>query len=57
MLGQTASGVIQLVLWLISIPLFFVIIGFPLYLGVWIWALVVGIQAFSNYSPAVPPAA
>lgn len=51
-LGQVTTGVIQLALWLLSIPLAFFIIGWPLYFGVWVWALVVGIQAFSSPQPA-----
>ncbi len=47
-LGQTTPGIIQLVLWIVSIPLMFILIGFPLYLAVWIWALVLSIQSFSN---------
>jgi hypothetical protein len=38
------TGIIQLVLAIISYPLMFVLIGFPLLLGVWIWALVTGLQ-------------
>lgn len=50
-LGQVTTGVIQLALWLVSIPLTFFIIGLPLYFGVWIWAIVVGIQALSSPTP------
>ena len=42
--GRNKPGVLQLVLALVSIPLMFVIIGFPLYLGILIWALVTGIN-------------
>lgn len=38
--GETGKGVTQMVLILISLPLMFVIIGVPLLIGVWIWALV-----------------
>jgi len=34
------QGIIQLVLFLIGIPLTFVIIGIPLMIAMWIWALV-----------------
>jgi TM2 domain-containing membrane protein YozV len=47
-LGETKIGVIQLTLWLISIPLLFVLIGFPLSFGVWIWAIVTAAQSFSR---------
>ncbi len=42
--GRIRTGVIQLVLFLVSIPLMFILIGFPLALAMWIWALVTGIQ-------------
>jgi TM2 domain-containing membrane protein YozV len=42
--GRTSQGVVQLVLWVISFPLMFVLIGFPMLLAVWVWSLVSGIQ-------------
>lgn len=55
-LGMKTAGIIQLVFWILSIifdlTLIGVIIGGPLYLAMWIWALVVSIQAFSNAAPA-----
>lgn len=42
--GRTSTGVIQLVLSIIAIPLMFVLIGIPLYLGMWIWGIVTGVQ-------------
>ena len=42
--GRTKVGIIQLVLTIVSIPLMFILIGFPLLLGVWIWGIVTGIQ-------------
>jgi TM2 domain-containing membrane protein YozV len=42
--GRTSQGVLQLVLWVVSFPLMFVLIGFPMLLAVWIWSLVTGIQ-------------
>ncbi|MBD3209491.1 hypothetical protein GF367_03660 [Candidatus Woesearchaeota archaeon] len=42
--GKMKEGIIQLVLTVVSIPLMFILIGFPLALGMWIWALVTGIQ-------------
>lgn len=38
------QGIIQLVLFLIGIPLTFVIIGIPLMIAMWIWALVSSIK-------------
>lgn len=42
--GDTNNGVIQLVLFVVGIPLAFVIVGIPLMIAMWIWALVSGIQ-------------
>lgn len=46
--GNTGTGVIQMVLALISIPLIFILIGIPLLIGVWIWALVSSIQQINK---------
>lgn len=46
--GETKKGVWQLVLFLIGIPLTFIIIGIPLMIGVWIWALVTSIQQLKD---------
>ncbi len=46
--GKTTAGVLQLVLFLIGIPLTFVFIGIPLMIGMWIWALITGIQLVSE---------
>jgi TM2 domain-containing membrane protein YozV len=48
--GRTTPGVIQLVLFLIGIPLSLVLIGIPLMIGMWIWALVTGIQIVQEAS-------
>jgi len=42
--GRTREGVVQLVLFLVGIPLLFILVGIPLMIGVWIWALVSSIQ-------------
>jgi TM2 domain-containing membrane protein YozV len=42
--GRTKTGIWQIVLAIISIPLIFVFIGIPLLIAVWIWGLVTGIQ-------------
>ena len=42
--GRTTEGIIQLVLFIIAIPLSFILIGIPLLIAMWIWALVTGIQ-------------
>lgn len=51
--GATAAGVIQLLMFLVSIPMDFLLIGIPLGLAAWIWGIVTGIQAFSK-PPPVP---
>lgn len=42
--GRIKAGIWQLVLFIIGIPLCFVIIGIPLIIAVWIWGIVTGIQ-------------
>jgi TM2 domain-containing membrane protein YozV len=42
--GDTKTGVIQLVLFLVSIPLMFVLIGIPMAFAIWIWSIVTGIK-------------
>ena len=42
--GDVGKGIGQMVLFLISIPLIFILIGIPLLIGVWIWALVSSIN-------------
>lgn len=42
--GETRKGVIQLVLFIVSIPLMFILIGIPLAIAIWIWALVTSIN-------------
>jgi len=41
---RTKEGTIQLVLTIISFPLMIILIGIPLYIGMWIWALVTSIN-------------
>jgi TM2 domain-containing membrane protein YozV len=42
--GRVAVGMTQLLLWIIGIPLCFLLIGVPMALGAWVWSLVTGIQ-------------
>ena len=54
--GKTKEGVLQLVMLGVGLPLCFVLIGFPLIFGAWVWALVTGIKAVneakgSNFLP------
>ncbi len=48
--GKKRIGIIQLVLFLVSIPLLFIIIGIPLMFGVWVWGIVTGIQMIQETS-------
>jgi TM2 domain-containing membrane protein YozV len=47
--GETNKGVIQLVLFFLGVFLSCIIIGIPLVFGVWVWALVKGIQKLSKH--------
>jgi len=49
--GRTETGVWQLVLFLLSIPLMFILVGIPLAIGVWIWGVVTGIQMIQGAEP------
>ena len=42
--GRIKTGIYQMLLLLLSIPLMFIIIGIPLALGTWIWSIVTGIE-------------
>lgn len=42
--GETGTGIIQMIAAIISIPLIFILIGIPLLIGVWIWALISSIR-------------
>ena len=42
--GRIKTGIWQLVLAIISIPLIFILIGIPILIAVWIWGIVTGIQ-------------
>ena len=46
--GKTKEGVLQLVMLGVGLPLCFVLIGFPLIFGAWVWALVTGIKAVNE---------
>lgn len=41
--GHTTIGVLQLVLYWVSIPLIFVLVGIPMLVGVWLWTVIDGI--------------
>jgi TM2 domain-containing membrane protein YozV len=42
--GRVGVGLTQLLLWIVGLPLCFVLIGFPMLLSAWIWSLVTGIH-------------
>ncbi len=42
--GRTKEGVIQLVLFLVGIPLSIILVGIPLMIAMWIWGIVTGVQ-------------
>ncbi|MBS3146023.1 hypothetical protein J4414_04445 [Candidatus Woesearchaeota archaeon] len=42
--GRTTEGIYQIVLFIAGIALSFILVGIPIVIGVWIWALVSGIQ-------------
>ncbi len=48
--GDVKTGVIQLVLGVLAIPLCALLIGFVTIPGIWIWALVQGIQRLTKKS-------
>jgi TM2 domain-containing membrane protein YozV len=43
--GRTREGILQLVMVGVALPLCFLLVGFPLLFGAWVWALVTGINA------------
>jgi TM2 domain-containing membrane protein YozV len=42
--GRVGIGIGQLILWIVGLPLCFVLVGMPMVLAAWIWSLVTGIQ-------------
>ncbi|MDD9953188.1 MAG: hypothetical protein OXR66_02540 [Candidatus Woesearchaeota archaeon] len=42
--GKKKEGTWQIVLFLVGIPLAFVLIGLPMMLGAWIWGVVTGVK-------------
>ena len=46
--GRTNEGALQLVLFLVGIPLSLVIVGIPLMIAMWVWALVSGIDIMNK---------
>jgi TM2 domain-containing membrane protein YozV len=45
--GRTVEGILQLVLFMISLPLCFILIGIPLCVATWAWALATGIKSLN----------
>jgi hypothetical protein len=50
--GKTREGVIQTAMFVASFPLMLVLIGFPMLVGVWVWAMVTGIRAVNEAKAA-----
>ena len=46
--GRTGEGIAQLVLFIVGLPLCFLLIGIPLCVAVWGWALATGLRAVSD---------
>lgn len=46
--GRVSTGLVQLILFIVGIPLSYVLIGIPLVIAVWIWALVTGIHLINE---------
>jgi hypothetical protein len=46
--GRVGLGIGQLTLWIVGLPLCFVLLGIPMVLGAWIWSLVSGIQILED---------
>ncbi len=46
--GKTVEGVLQLIMLLIGLPLCFVLIGFPIVIAAWGWAIWTGIRAMNE---------
>jgi TM2 domain-containing membrane protein YozV len=52
--GKTREGILQLVMVGVGLPLCFLLIGFPLVFGAWVWALVTGINAVNQAKGSNP---
>jgi len=53
--GRTVEGILQLILLMIALPLCFVLIGFPLLIATWAWALATGIRGLNAPTGPAPP--
>lgn len=42
--NKKREGIWQLVLSIVGFPLVFVLVGFPILIGAWIWGLITGVQ-------------
>jgi TM2 domain-containing membrane protein YozV len=50
--GRSSAGIGQLLLFLIGIPLTLVVVGAPMILSAWIWALITGIDIMNQAKQA-----
>jgi len=48
--GDTTTGVVILCLFIVSIPLMFVLVGFALYICVWIWGMIDAYQGAQRWN-------
>jgi len=46
--GKTNPGIYQLLLFVVGIPLCFVVVGFPMIVGAWVWGLVTGVKMINE---------
>jgi TM2 domain-containing membrane protein YozV len=53
--GKTGEGIAQLILFTFGLPLCFILIGIPLCVAVWGWALSTGLRAVHESQNARPP--
>lgn len=46
--GKTNAGVLQLLMFVLGLPLCLVVVGFPMMIGAWIWGLVSGVNMLAE---------
>ena len=47
-IAKRKEGVTQLIVFIIAIPLMFILIGFPLAFAMWVWGLVSGVNELNE---------
>lgn len=48
--GEKKKGITQMALFIVCIPLIFLVVGAPIFLSVWIWSLVSSLSLFKKLS-------